>query len=124
MKWTFEFLSDWQILLILIRGEFKSKEVEALAAASLQEGTRRNCLRYLADFSAVTVERLPSILDQYDRPYLFSRLGLPHSAKVAALMPPEYKEQEFAETVNRNRGYALKFFDSQASAIQWLVGGT
>ena len=119
MNWEIQFMPVEQILAVLITGTVKPGESDEMLKEAVPEAAKHSCERFLLDYRQATP--LISTLDVYDRPTSYDRLAIPRTARLAVLRSSDFKESTFAENVAHNRGYRLRFFDSQDTAIKWLT---
>lgn len=121
MEWTTAFLPDQQIVVIQTHGiadETDSLEMAKSIAKTMMEYKAMRCL---IDHSAISLVS-GNVVEIYHRPQELRGFGIPSSVKIAEVVPPAYaKHFGFLETVCRNRGFDFQTFDTQESAIQWLI---
>jgi hypothetical protein len=121
MPWSFDFMATHQVLLVTISAPFTEKDLKPMIIAALEELSKRGSLRCLVDYRASGFR--PTVMDLYKRPDLYEQLGVPHSARLEAVIGREFTDSGFAEDVVQNRGYKGRFFDSVDAAIRWLSEG-
>jgi hypothetical protein len=121
MVWKSEFLTDERVLEIVFGKDFQSNELPDLLKDTVVKLNQNNCLRVLADCSAL--EKTSSLFKIYDFPKLYVAQGLDRRTKEAVLLPLAIKPREalkFYETVCRNLGLHVKAFDDRPAALEWL----
>lgn len=80
----------------------------------------------LALVDATRVVHTGSILDHYELPMQYKEEGLPHSMKVALVVPddPDLRQMaKFYETVCLNRGWNVHCFERRDQGVEWLLSG-
>jgi len=75
--------------------------------------------RILADLRAATFDL--SVLDIFSTPGVLKGAEIPRQVKQALVVPLSFKDAQFLETVNRNKGYNVMVFRDLKSAKQWLL---
>jgi len=70
-------------------------------------------------------QNMASTLELFAMPAMYEELGAPRSARVAIVMPhnsPSAADIRFYETVCVNRGFNVKIFSTEPTALEWLLG--
>ncbi len=119
MPWSFNFMPLNQVLSVTISAPFTVRDLEPMLKAALEELSKMGSLRCLVDNRGIGFE--PTVMDIYERPKVYARLGVPYSARFAIVTDSEYKQRRFMEDVTQNRGYHVRLFDSHDQAIRWLT---
>ena len=123
MKWTMAYDPADGILHVRVTGMLEPAEVDAMRDEGIGHIRRDGCGRCLLDLAAIDGSHL-SILDLYSRPGRYAELGVPHSFRMAVVVPEKFREAlEFYETVCHNSGYAVTQFGDRDSALAWLRNG-
>ena len=120
MPWEIAYVESESIVTAKSSGLTTISELDAMLAAVVQEANRHGSRRYLLDY---TDSQAPgTVLNVYDRPAAYERVGLPRSARIAVIAPPSFNQQKFSEDVAHNSGYRLRYFDEPEAAMDWLRG--
>lgn len=120
MKWEFFHNTIDRILVIKTEGELDLPSADRLRAAGWKVLKEHGYLRCLLDHSKADGSSL-STLDIYDLPKKYKELDIPHSFRMAVVVPDEMrKDLAFYETVCRNNAYSVSIFFDHESALNWL----
>ncbi len=82
---------------------------------------KTGCHRILNDMSTAQIDI--SVLEAFRSPGIMDQSGISRATKRALVLPAEFPEGHFLETVTRNRGHNLKVFTDVAQAKAWLMAG-
>jgi hypothetical protein len=106
------------IIRVEMHGEFDAETLSASTAALAGEIKRSGCTRVLLDHrqAAPTL----SVIQQYMRPEVAAKLGVPRSCRIAIVYRGPYDTYRFIETVARNKGLAVRIFKIEDEALEWL----
>jgi hypothetical protein len=114
-----DFLEDVRIILVTVTGTVTRASWEKQLRASLKEAAKHSCYRFLVDFSKAVMR--VGFVDLYDRPRLYEESGMPKTARIAIVLPPEAEDRDFIETVTGNRGFTVKVFSELEPGRKWLA---
>ncbi len=89
-------------------------------AVSLLNETGYN--KILVDMREVSSAESP--FRQYAFAYELDKTSLKKSTKIAAMTAPDDHSHDFVETVSRNAGYYMAFFNNEEEAMKWLKDKT
>lgn len=92
------------------------KEVAPEVAAMSEE---TGCLRILNDMSKATIEM--SMMDVFSSPRVMDESKLSRTTKRVLVVPSDFSDAHFLETVTRNRGHDLMVFTDIDEARKWLL---
>lgn len=121
MPWEFEYLPESHVLSVRVTGIVDMESWEQQLRTSVEEAAKYSCLRYLVDYRQSSVRM--TMADLYERPKYYTRVGMPHHARIALVIPPPAREKDFVESVTSNRGFLVRVFDSPEPALEWLTEG-
>ena len=121
MPWEFEYLQESQVLSVRVTGTVDIASWENQLRTSVEEAAKHSCLRYLVDYRKSNMAL--TVADLYDRPKYYSKVGVPHHARIALLITHPGREKDFVESVTSNRGFLVRVFDAPEPALTWLTGG-
>jgi hypothetical protein len=121
MKWEFV-LHENEKYLEVITEEVADKKSSLGMAKEISIKMRQNrVLKVLIDHShleGVTGE----IIDIYNRPKLFSIIGMMLNIKIAEIIRPEHVNHfRFLETVFINNGFTIVIYQDRKPALEWLL---
>jgi hypothetical protein len=121
MKWKFIYHNTDRYLEVTTEGIADKNGSLDMAKEVTKKMRQNKILKVLIDHSrleGVTGE----IIDIYDRPKIFSIIGMLFKIKIAEIILPEHKNHfNFLETVCINRGYIFSIFQDKKSALEWLL---
>jgi hypothetical protein len=118
MPWKNVYAPDNHIIHVHVSGLVDRPQWEKLLQSSLKEAALHSCYCFLVDYREAEL-RL-GLLDLYDRPSYYEKVGMPHNARIALLFAPSAKDTDFIETVTSNRGYSVRVFREIEPAAVWL----
>ena len=121
MPWEFEYLRESQVLLVRVTGTVDVASWENQLRTSVEEAAKHSCLRYLVDYRKSNM--VLTVADLYDRPKYYSKVGMPHQARIALLIAEPDGDKDFVESVTANRGFLVRVFDATEPALTWLTMG-
>ena len=78
-----------------------------------------NCHRILNDMSRAHIGI--TVMEAFDSPAIMEQSHISRSIRRALILPPDFTESRFLETISQNRGHNLKVFSSAADAQDWLL---
>lgn len=118
----YSLLTEPRVLVVRTSGELPTSSWASISKAATDEGTKRSCHDFLFDHRAARFR--VRFADLWALPRNAGAFQLPDGARVALLLkPPLGRERDFIEAFNRNRGFDLKVFDEESSALSWLRQG-
>jgi hypothetical protein len=123
MPYTVSYLEDTGIVRIKNWGQLSMNEIVAQTreAASLSQDKHAKLL--LSDFSATEVKT--SLVDIFQFPDLYQKLGMDRTFKIAVLVSNielNTDELRFYENITLNRGWQVRIFLKEDEATAWLTG--
>jgi hypothetical protein len=121
LPWEFEYLQESRVLSVRVTGTVDMASWENQLRTSVEEASKHSCLRYLVDYRKSSMAL--SVADLYERPKYYSKVGMPHHARIALLIVEPGREKDFVESVTSNRGFLVRVFDEREPALQWLTRG-
>ena len=78
----------------------------------------KGCRRILNDMSRACMAI--SVADAFESPGIMEKAHISRSIRRALVVPPDFRESEFLETLSQNRGHILKVFSTVEEAWGWL----
>ena len=66
------------------------------------------------------VDANPKMIESFELGSILTELGLSINTKIAILLTAPNPDQRFIETFMVNQGYAIRFFQEQSRAVEWL----
>ena len=109
---------DIPCIVLACEGTVTIQSVRELAPQVAHKIAETGCSRILIDMSAATLEL--SVMQVFESPAIMDESKIPRTTKRAAVMPAEFSDANFLETVTRNRGHNLRLFPNAAEAKAWL----
>lgn len=118
MSHKLEYNPDTDCIELTVLGTFDMERLRRLAAevASLSEQSGCTCI--LNDMSDATIA--VSLTDAYHSPQEMDQAGISRATRRALVVPPDFAQADFLETVTRNRGHNLRVFHDREGALAWL----
>jgi hypothetical protein len=121
MEWEIRIQAEEKYLEVITHG-VADQESSLQMAKNLTETMRQKRItrvlidhRQLENVSGGTIEI-------YQRPKLFSLIGLIFGVKIAEIIKPEHLAHfRFFETVSRNQGFRISIFQDKSLALEWLL---
>ena len=80
------------------------------------------CHRILNDMSCARIDI--TVMEAFESPGIMDKSHISRSIRRALILPPDFTESRFLETISQNRGHNLKVFPSVADAQAWLLAET
>ena len=103
---------------LTVEGLFNMERLKRLAPEVARLSEESGCQCILNDMSGATIE--VSLTDVYSSPQQMDNSGISRSTRRALVIPPNFDQASFLETVTRNRGHNLKVFTDRQRALEWL----
>jgi hypothetical protein len=104
---------------LTIEGAFDMERLRRIAPEVARLSEQRGCRRILNDMSGATITLAISGL--YDSPQQMDAAGVSRATRRALVVPPDFTQAPFLETVTRNRGHNLRIFTDREQALTWLL---
>lgn len=123
MPYVINFLDNEGIILIKNSGILRYEDYANQAMEAFELGQNKQSELYLAD--CTRMENIANVFEIFDLPDFYARINIPRSIKIAVLLSDNAVTNEdlkFYETISTNRGWQVKLFSDQDSAIVWLRG--
>ena len=105
---------------LTVEGTFTMERLKRIAPEVAQLSEQSGCLNILNDMSGANIEI--SLAEVYSSPQEMDNSGITRTTRRALVVPPDFNQAAFLETVTRNRGHNLKVFTSREEALGWLQG--
>lgn len=118
MMHTLQYNPDTDCIELTIQGVFNMERLKAIAPEVAGLSEKSACQRILNDMSNATID--VSLADIYSSPQQMDNSGISRSTRRALVVPADFEQASFLETVTRNRGHNLKLFNDRGSALEWL----
>lgn len=122
VPWGAKYVPDRATVVVNGSGRLSMEDLTGIAQGATNLLLQNKASRVLLDCSDAILD--VKILDVFDLPECYRKVGVPPSAKIALVLPKTREPSgilEFYETVCRNKGYTCKLFQNQQSAEQWLA---
>ena len=104
---------------LTIEGTFDMERLRRIAPEVARLSEQSGCRRILNDMSGATIPL--AISDLYDSPRQMDAAGVSRTTRRALVVPPDFAQAAFLETVTRNRGHNLRIFADREQALAWLL---
>jgi len=121
MPYTLRHEAQNECVVLTVTGTVTMEAIREMAPAVAALCERTGCRRILNDMSTATVE--VSFLEVFGSPKAMDESGVSRQTIRALVVPPDFREAGFLETVTRNRGHNLRVFTDLAEAKRWLLAG-
>ena len=119
MAYTIDLVKDPKYVSLVLTGKVARAEHESSTEGVNLTLTANNCKRLLVD--ATRADHKMTMLDNFD---FASALRSRHQIgiRIAVLiLPDDFKDLQFVETVAQNRGVNLTVFEDKVKALNWLL---
>ena len=103
---------------LTVGGTFTMERLKRIAPEVARLSEESGCLKILNDMSGATIDI--SLAEIYSSPQEMDNSGICRTTRRALVVPPDFNQAAFLETVTRNRGHNLKVFHDRESALAWL----
>ena len=115
-----DYLTEQGIVEVRTSGVLPSSSWPEVIRASMDEGDRRSCVRYLVDHRKARFRF--RFADMVNLPKIAASFPLAPNARIA-ILPPRGLERgaDFIEAIMSNRGINLRIFVDRDEAIAWLA---
>ncbi|MBX9608555.1 MAG: hypothetical protein K2Y51_20215 [Gammaproteobacteria bacterium] len=123
MPWHSEYRADASVVHTTFLGQVPPTELRAAAMAGLALAARHGAHLFLTDLRQL--EGGHSVFDLYALAESLRDLRVPPTTREALVLPTApsaASDAGFWETVCRNRGFEVRGFADQSSALDWLRG--
>lgn len=111
--------SETGCVILRIQGRVTMKLIQELAPQVARMFRETKCQRFLNDMSTAVID--VSFMDVYGSPKAMDESGITRDIRRALVVPSDFKQSEFLETVTRNRGHDLRIFTDVDEAKRWLL---
>ncbi len=118
MTHTLQYNPDTDCVELTIQGVFNMERLKTIAPEVAGLSAEHACQRILNDMSCATID--VSLADIYSSPQQMDKSGIKRITRRALVIPPDFDQAAFLETVTRNRGHNLRVFNDRLSALEWL----
>ncbi len=118
MTHILQYNPDSDCVELMIQGVFNMERLKAIAPEVARLSEKSDCQRILNDMSSATID--VSLADIYSSPQQMDNSGINRNTRRALVVPPDFDQGAFLETVTRNRGHNLRVFSDRVSALEWL----
>jgi len=113
-----QYIPEEGIIRLQLQGEIDAQMLSMATSKLVEEIFRCNCDRLLMDHREAKVNI--SVSEIFNRPTIASKLGIPHSSRIAIIYSAREPDYRFVETVGRNRGFDVQVFSDIDEGIKWL----
>lgn len=124
MKWNIDYLAEEGVVRVQYEGRLAHDPYRESVREGLEVSRTHGVDRFLVDNTRL--EPALDATDIYAFPDIYESLSLPRESIIAVVNsdhPAIRRNIAFFETVCVNRGYLVKVFDDEASALAWLRRG-
>ncbi|MBU0517873.1 STAS/SEC14 domain-containing protein [bacterium] len=121
MPTEIKYLSGEKIVLIKHSGIISAAELRENTIEAARLVKEHGTTRILADNSDMVTSA--KTIDLFELPKIYDELGVSKASKIAIVMnlvDGRKDMYQFYETVCRNRGYDVRLFADEESAMNWL----
>jgi hypothetical protein len=118
MAHTLVYNADTDCIELTVEGTFTMERLKRIAPEVATLSAQSGCLNILNDMSGATIDI--SLSEAYASPQEMDSSGILRTTRRALVVPEDFAQGGFLETVTRNRGHNLKVFHDRQSALQWL----
>ena len=101
-----QFDADTQIMHVIQNGVYEISESTDMMDYLSKLMLTNNCNKVLIDYRNGSIKA--KTIDIYNRPKKLERAGLPRNYKIAILYGVQNEQENFYETVLKNRGYNFR----------------
>ncbi len=109
---------DKDLIELTVEGTFTMERLKRIAPEVAKLSEESGCQRILNDMSTATIDI--SLGEVYASPQEMDNSGIRRTTRRALVVPSDFYQAGFLETVTRNRGHNLKVFRDRESALEWL----
>lgn len=109
---------DSDCIELTVEGVFTMERLKRIAPEVAKLSEESGCQCILNDMSAATIDI--SLGEVYSSPQEMDNSGILRTTRRALVVPHDFDQAAFLETVTRNRGHNLKVFRDRESALEWL----
>jgi len=120
MSYLIKYDKEDDCIVIVFEGAVTAESIKEAAPRVARMCKETGCRRILNDMSAATINI--SFLEIFGSPEIMDNSKVPRSAKRALIVPPDFNNAYFLETVSRNRGHDMMVFNDRGKAKKWLFG--
>jgi len=123
MPWTVDYNADRGLITVANVGKMSREEYHDEITRCKELSDKHNVKRFLVD--DLQLEPSLKLMEIYDFPDLFAKLGVDHTSRIAVLAQPSESKKhkfDFYETICQNRGFTVKLFSDNDAALQWVMG--
>ncbi len=110
--------ADTDCIELTVLGSFNMERLKEIAPEVAKLSEQSHCQRILNDMSSATID--VSLAEIYSSPQQMDRSGINRMSRRALVVPPDFEQAAFLETVTRNRGHNLRVFSVREEALNWL----
>jgi len=121
MPYTIDFMEGNKIVTVQNTGKLTYNDFVQESTEALQLAKEKNTNLFLVDNVKLIAQA--SIVELFDFPDMYERIGAPKTIKVAVLIAENTlarNEVRFYENVCYNRGWRVRVFTGYDTAIHWL----
>jgi hypothetical protein len=122
MPYSLSYDRDMDCIVLVFEKTVNIDLVQKVAPQVARLCEETGCHRILNDMSAATI--VMSLIEVFGSPRIMDASGVPRTTKRALVLPSNFPESHFLETVTRNRGHNLRVFCDIKVAKAWLLGDT
>jgi hypothetical protein len=120
MEVNITYVPEDQMVIVKTFGDADAQSSGEMIKSIFMTMQKHKCFRCLLDHTEIHFVS-GKTLEVFNRPEQMKNTGMPLNVKLAAVIPPLYKDHFcFLETVCLNRGISYRVFENRNSAINWL----
>lgn len=105
-------------VILTVTGVVDMETIRVMAAEVAAKCEEMDCTHILNDMSNADIQ--VSFMDVFSSPSVIEASGIPSKTKRALVVPEDFSEREFLETVTRNAFHNLVVFTDLEKAKEWL----
>ncbi len=117
--YTLRHEADADCIILTVKGRVSYNAIIDMAPHVARMSQETGCYKILNDMSTASIDM--SFTDIHSSPEVMNNSGVSKSTKRALVLPANFQEAYFLETVTRNYGHNLKVFYDVEKAKEWLL---
>ena len=119
MSYSLRHDQDDNCLVLTFDGKVTLDVIKEVAPEVAKLSEETGCRLLLNDMSKATIAM--SMMDVFSSPRVMDESKVSRTMKRALVVPPDFADAHFLETVTRNRGHDLMVFQEIEKAREWLL---
>ena len=119
MSYSLRHDQDDNCIVLTFDGTVDVDIIKEAAPEVARMSEETGCHLLLNDMSKATIDM--SMMDVFSSPRVMDESNISRTMKRALIVPPDFSDAHFLETVTRNRGHDLMVFQDIEKAREWLL---